>query len=91
MPFLYNLAKAYGSPNTFNHESTCPMAKTVALEATFGTGELGVDYGNVRYLITLGRNYFEGIHVAQVRGVMSALQKGAKLVSVAPRYSITSA
>jgi thiosulfate reductase / polysulfide reductase chain A len=91
MPFLYNLAKAYGSPNTFNHESTCPLARTVALEATFGTADLGIDYGNVRYLITLGRNYFEGIHVAQARGVMSALQKGAKLVSVDPRYSITSA
>ena len=91
MPFFHNLAKAYGSPNTFSHESTCPLAITVALEATFGTADLGVDYGNVRYLITLGRNYFEGIHVAQARGVMAAVQKGAKLVSVDPRYSITSA
>ncbi|HBG18701.1 MAG TPA: hypothetical protein DDY32_05360 [Desulfobulbaceae bacterium] len=81
MPFLYNLAKAYGSPNTFNHESTCPLARTVALEATFGTADLGIDYGNVRYLITLGRNYFEGIHVAQARGVMSALQKNAKFLN----------
>lgn len=58
MGYLYTLAKAYGSPNTFNHESTCPMAKTVALEATFGTAALGIDYANVKYLVTFGRNFF---------------------------------
>jgi thiosulfate reductase/polysulfide reductase chain A len=91
MAYLYTLAKAYGSPNTFNHESTCPMARTVALEATLGTADVGIDYGNVRYLITLGRNYFEGLHVAQARGVMNAIGKGAKMVSLDPRFSLTSA
>lgn len=91
MGLFFNLAKAYGSPNTFSHESTCPMAKTVALETTFGTASLGIDYGNVKYLITFGRNYFEGIHVAQARGVMTAVSRGAKLVSFDPRFSVTSA
>lgn len=89
--YMDTLAKAYGSPNTFTHESTCPISRSVAQEATFGTNALAIDYGNVKYLLTLGRNYFEGINVAQVRGVMSAMSKGGKLVSVDPRFSITSA
>lgn len=89
--YMDTLAKAYGSPNTFTHESTCPIARSVAQEATFGTNALAIDYGNVKYLLSLGRNYFEGINVAQVRGVMSAMSKGGKLVSVDPRFSVTSA
>lgn len=91
MAYLFNLANAYGSPNVFTHEATCPQARAVALEATFGTPGLGIDYANTKYLITLGRNYFEGLHVAMARGVMGALSKGAKLVSVDPRFSLTSA
>jgi thiosulfate reductase/polysulfide reductase chain A len=89
--YMDTLAKAYGSPNTFTHESTCPIARSVAQEATFGTTAMAIDYGNVKYLLTLGRNYFEGINVAHVRGVMTAISKGGKLVSVDPRFSITSA
>lgn len=91
MAYLFNLAQAYGSPNIFTHESTCPQARQVAYEATFGTSGVGIDYGNVRYLLSLGRNYFEGLHVAQARGVMAALGKGAKLVYADPRFSLTAA
>lgn len=87
--FFRTIAKIVGSPNTFSHEATCPMTRTGALEATFGTGAFGPDYGNTKYLISLGRNYFEGIHVAQVRGVMKALNNGAKLVVIDPRFSVT--
>lgn len=85
------LAKAYGSPNTFTHESTCPIARTVAKEATFGTGALSLDYGNAKYILSLGRSFFEGINVSQVRGVAKAMANGGKLVSVDPRFSVTAA
>lgn len=91
MSYLFNLAQAYGSPNIFTHESTCPQARQVAYEATFGTVGVGIDYGNVKYLLSLGRNYFEGLHVAMARGVMNALGKGAKLVYADPRFSLTAA
>lgn len=90
-PIFNQFAKAFGSPNIFLHTSTCPIARTVTLEATFGSEEYAVDYNNVKYLLSLGRNYFEGIHVAQARGVMNAISKGAKLVYVDPRFAITAA
>lgn len=89
--YMDTFANGYGSPNTFTHESTCPFARTVARDIIFGTNGVDIDYGNVKYLITLGRNYFEGIHVPQARNVMNALRKGAKMVSIDPRFSVTSA
>ncbi|SDF03615.1 thiosulfate reductase PhsA [Sporomusa acidovorans] len=89
--YMDTLAKAYGSPNTFTHESTCPIARTVAKEATFGTGALSLDYGNAKYILSLGRSFFEGINVSQVRGVAKAMANGGKLVSVDPRFSVTAA
>lgn len=87
---FFLLFNALGSPNTFTHDTTCPAAKGVAFDHTFGA-TLNVDYGNVKYLLSLGRNYLEGLHVPQVRGVLSAIDKGAKLVYVDPRYGLTAA
>ncbi|WP_199883747.1 thiosulfate reductase PhsA [Anaerosinus massiliensis] len=89
--YMDTFANAYGSPNTFTHESTCPFGRTVARDIVFGTNSVNVDYGNVKYLITLGRNLFEGINVSQARSLMNALRKGAKLISIDPRFSVTSA
>lgn len=85
---FFLLAQAYGTPNTFTHESTCPSARTSAYEHTLGTG-LSPDYGNTKYLVSFGRNYLEGLHVPQVRGVLGALEKGAKLIYIDPRYGLT--
>lgn len=88
--YMDTFANAYGTPNTFTHESTCPFGRTVARDIVFGTNGLNIDYANVNYLVSLGRNYFEGINVAHARAVMTALKKGAKLVSLDPRFSVTS-
>lgn len=89
--YMDTFANAYGSPNTFTHESTCPFGRTVARDIVFGTNGLNIDYGNVKYLISLGRNFFEGINVGHARAVMKALQSGGKLISFDPRFSVTSA
>jgi thiosulfate reductase/polysulfide reductase chain A len=67
------------------------MARTVAQEATLGTSAVAIDYANVKYLVSLGRSYFEGINVAQTRGVVNAINKGGKLISLDPRFSLTAA
>ena len=86
--FFRTIAAGIGSPNTFSHESTCPLTRSFALESTFGTSAMGADYGNTKYLISIGRNWFEGIHVAQTRAVMKAVSNGAKLVVLDPRFSV---
>lgn len=87
--FFRTIGKAMGSPNHFSHEATCPMTRNVALDTTFGTESIAADYGNAKYIISVGRNWFEGIHVAQTRAVSKALNNGAKLVVLDPRFSVT--
>ena len=44
--FINQLAYAYGSPNIFDHGSTCPSGYSVALRSVFGAGNLARDYAN---------------------------------------------
>lgn len=87
--FFRSIAKGIGSPNQFSHEATCPMTRSVALDTTFGNEGIAADYGNVKYIISVGRSWMEGIHVAHTRGIMKALSSGAKVVVLDPRFSVT--
>lgn len=89
--FFRTIAMAMGSPNQFSHEATCPMTRSVGLETTFGTGAINADYANTKYMVVLGRNFFEGIHIAQTRAVAKALSSGAKMVVLDPRLSVLAA
>jgi len=87
--FFRSIAKGIGSPNMFSHEATCPMTRSVALHSIFGVEGIAADYGNAKYIVSIGRNWLEGIHVAQTRGIMKAIGNGAKLVVLDPRFSVT--
>ncbi len=87
--FLKTFAAAYGTPNTFTHESTCPLARNVALDTTLGTAGVAIDYGKVQYLIIFGRNILESLVVPQVQGVLRALDAGAQVVYLDPRFTPT--
>lgn len=89
--FLTTFGTAFGTPNLFTHESTCPMARNVALEVSYGTSSVAVDYSNVDYLVCFGRNHFETLTVPQAQGVGKALARGARLVYVDPRHTSTAA
>ena len=85
---LFHLAKAFGSPNTFTHASTCPAGYVVAAKAMFG-GKIKRDLSNSKYIINFGHNLYEGINMSETRGMMNAqMEKGAKLVVFEPRFSI---
>ncbi len=90
-PFLVTFGKAFGTPNLFTHESTCPMARNVALEVSYGTAGVAIDYGKLDYLVSFGRNHFETIAVPQAQGLVGALGRGAQLVYVDPRHTPTAA
>lgn len=85
---LFHLAKAFGSPNTFTHATTCPGGYVIAAKAMFGT-KVKRDLGNSKYIINFGHNLYEGINMSETRGMMKAqMDKGAKLVVFEPRFSV---
>lgn len=88
--FLNQFAYAYGSPNIFDHGSTCPSGYAVALKSVFGAGNLARDFANAKFMLNFGHNVFEGIVISYARGVATALQKGCKVVSLDPRFSVLS-
>ncbi|MCG9712905.1 thiosulfate reductase PhsA [Shewanella insulae] len=85
---LFHLGKAFGSPNTFTHASTCPGGYVIAAKAMFGT-KVKRDLSNSKYIINFGHNLYEGINMSETRGLMKAqMSKGAKLVVFEPRFSV---
>lgn len=88
--FINQFAYAYGSPNIFDHGSTCPSGYAIALRSVYGAGNLARDFANAKFMLNFGHNVFEGIVISYARGVASALQKGCKLVSLDPRFSVLS-
>ncbi|MEO8518772.1 MAG: molybdopterin-dependent oxidoreductase, partial [Dermatophilaceae bacterium] len=88
--FLVTFAKAFGTPNIFSHESSCPLARNVALEVTLGTSGVAIDYSKVDYLISFGRNYMETLSTPQAQGIVADLARGARVVYLDPRRTPTS-
>lgn len=88
--FINQLAYAYGSPNIFDHGSTCPSAYATALTSVYGTGSLSRDFAETKFMLNFGHNVYEGIVISYARGVSKALAKGARLISLDPRFSVLS-
>lgn len=86
--YALRLMHALGSPNYFTHGSTCYTARNAGWRMT--VGELpSNDLGNARYILIIGRNPAGGIDLAQVKKIVEAKEKGAKVVVVDPRHSET--
>lgn len=88
-PHMFQFARAFGSPNTFTHISTCPGGRYVTADIIMGFN-VGTDVENTNYLIHFGHNLYEGIEVADTNGFMEMQAKGGKVVSFDPRLSIAS-
>lgn len=78
--------EAFGSPNHVGHAATCFANRNVGYSAVFGTLPT-VDYKNVKYYLSAGRNLLGGIKVYEVAGLAEAKAKGAKIVVLDPRHS----
>ena len=83
--------KAIGSPNYFSHDALCKGSVNTAFRSLFGytDGQAGINYGNTKHIVLYGRNIFEAISVKEVNGLMSALEKGAKMTYIDPRVTVT--
>lgn len=78
--------EAYGSPNHVGHAANCFANRNVGYSAVFGALPT-VDYKNVKYYLSAGRNLLGGIKVYEVAGLAEAKKKGATIVVLDPRYS----
>lgn len=83
--------KAIGSPNHFTHDALCKGSLNTAFRSLTGftDAEVGVDYANTRYIVMYGRNIFEALEIKPINNLLNAMEKGAKLIYIDPRISIT--
>ena len=86
-----NLLYAYGSPNYGTQRSLCFNAMITAFLLTYGIEEPARNYENVEYILMVGRNLMEAISTSETAELAAALDRGAKLVYLDPRFTKTAA
>ncbi len=86
-----NLLKAFGSGNIAAPSySQCRGPREVAFLATFGEGLNSpepLDIRDTRCLVLIGSHLGENMHNGQVQEMSDAIDKGASIITVDPRYS----
>ncbi len=82
---------ALKSPNHFTHDSLCKGSVNTACRSLFGytDEQMGINYSNTKHIVLYGRNIFEALAVKEVKALMKALEKGAKITYIDPRVTIT--
>jgi len=88
-PLFENLLYAFGSPNYGTQRSLCFNAMITAFLLTYGIEEPSRNYENVEYILMVGRNMMEAISTSETSELSHAIDRGAKLVYLDPRYTKT--
>jgi thiosulfate reductase/polysulfide reductase chain A len=86
-----NLLQAFGSPNYGTQRSLCFNAMIVANLMTYGMEEPARTYDRLKYIILTGRNLAEAISNSETGELIEAIDLGAKLVALDPRFTKTAA
>jgi thiosulfate reductase/polysulfide reductase chain A len=86
-----NLLYAYGSPNYGTQRSLCFNAMITAFLLTYGIEEPSRKYDDVDYILMVGRNLMEAISTSETSDLSYAIDRGAKLVYLDPRFTKTAA
>lgn len=84
-----NLLYAFGSPNYGTQRSLCFNAMITAFQLTYGVEEPARKYDNVEFILMVGRNMMEAISTSETGELSHAIDRGAKLVYLDPRYTKT--
>lgn len=90
-PQFENLLQAYGSPNYGTQRSLCFNAMIVSNLMTYGMEEPARSYAGLKYIILTGRNLAEAISNSETGELIEAIDQGAKVVSLDPRFTKTAA
>lgn len=93
--FFTTLMKAFGTPNSAEPAfSQCRGPREVGYALTFGAG-LGspepVDLEESKLIVLIGSHIGENVFTSQVTAFATALERGARLIVVDPRYSVAAA
>ncbi|MCW1360420.1 thiosulfate reductase PhsA [Campylobacter sp. CCS1377] len=88
--FMNQFAYGFGTPNIFDHGNTCPSGYATALTSVYGSGSLSRDFADCKFMLNFGHNVYEGMVISYARGVTKALEKGCRLISLDPRFSVLS-
>lgn len=83
--FLY----AFGSPNYGTQRSLCFNAMITAFLLTYGIEEPARNYDDVEFILLVGRNLMEAISNSETGELSHAIDRGAKMVYLDPRYTKT--
>ena len=84
-----NLLYAFGSPNYGTQRSLCFNAMITAFQLTYGVEEPSRKYDDVEFILMVGRNMMEAISTSETSELSHAIDRGAKLVYLDPRYTKT--
>jgi len=89
-PLFENLLYAFGSPNYGTQRSLCFNAMIVSNLMTYGMEEPGRIYDDeLQYILLTGRNLLEAISNSETQDLSIAIDRGAKVVYLDPRYTKT--
>ncbi|MEJ5262119.1 MAG: molybdopterin-dependent oxidoreductase [Ignavibacterium sp.] len=90
--FIKHLLRAYGSPNeTAPSFAQCRGPREVGFELTFGDvvgSPERTDIENAKCLALIGSHLGENMHNTQVQEFSHAVQNGASIIVVDPRFSV---
>jgi len=86
-----NFLQAFGSPNYGTQRSLCFNAMIVSNLMTYGMEEPSRSYDRLKYIILTGRNLAEAISNSETGEWIEAIDRGAKLVCLDPRFTKTAA
>ncbi len=89
--YFGHLMKAFGSPNIAAPSyAQCRGPREVAFFATFGEGVESpekTDIRDTRCLVLIGSHIGENMHNGQIQEMSDAIDNGASIITVDPRYS----
>ena len=91
-PLFENLLYAFGSPNYGTQRSLCFNAMIVSNLMTYGMEEPARIYDDkLAYILLTGRNLLEAISTSETSDLSHAIDRGAKVVYLDPRFTKTAA
>ncbi len=93
--FFEHLMKAYGTPNIVEPAfAQCRGSRDVGYRLTFGNSVGSpepLDFENTKLMVFIGTHVGENVFTGQNLAFAQALERGAKLIVVDPRFSVAAA